>query len=146
MALTLVSEKEGTSYNRKTDTEYVYINSTYFDDELQRKVHKRKLIGKIDRETGERIPTGALGRPRIERPAYGNAENDAASSQPQAITGQGDCGAQIDPQNVQAVLQSMSTVTANIQDVLKSIGAVAAELSRMQKIMETIANDHTASE
>ena len=71
MALILISTKKGTSYNRVTDTEYVYENSTYYNDETGKKEYKRKLVGKIDRKTGEEISTGSVGRPRADRPTYG---------------------------------------------------------------------------
>ena len=71
MALILISTKKGTSYNRATDTEYVYENSTYYNDETGKKEYKRKLVGKIDRKTGEEISTGSVGRPRADRPTYG---------------------------------------------------------------------------
>ena len=73
MALILISTKKGTSYNRVTDTEYVYENSTYYNDETGKKEYKRKLVGKIDRKTGEEISTGSVGRPRADRPTYGVA-------------------------------------------------------------------------
>ena len=50
------------SYQRKTDTTYVYESESYWDPEKQQSRSRRKLIGKIDKETGEIIPTGKRGR------------------------------------------------------------------------------------
>ncbi len=124
MALILLSEKEGTSYNRKTDTEYVYLNSTYFDDELQKRVYKRKVVGKIDRETGERVPTGSVGRPRTERPAYEATAAGTTSEQAGPETQRENRGTRIDPRDAQAILRSLS--------------ALSAELARLQKVLEDI--------
>ena len=58
------------SYQRKTDTTYVYESEAYWDPEKKQSRSKRKLIGKIDKETGDIIPTGKRGRPK-------NAEEQA---------------------------------------------------------------------
>lgn len=50
------------SYQKKTDTTYVYESESYWDPEKKQPRSKRKLIGKIDKETGEIIPTGTRGR------------------------------------------------------------------------------------
>lgn len=43
--------------NKKTGTTYVYESESYWDKEKKQPRNKRKLIGKIDEETGEIIPT-----------------------------------------------------------------------------------------
>lgn len=50
------------TYQRKTDTTYVYTNEAYWDPEKKQSRSSRKLIGKIDKETGEIVPTGKRGR------------------------------------------------------------------------------------
>ncbi len=55
-------------HDRKRDVTYVY-DSTCFFDEVQGKYrYKRRLIGKVDPETGETVPTGKQGgyHPRKE--------------------------------------------------------------------------------
>ncbi len=57
MGLVLYDSKVSTSYNRATDTHYVYETNKYHEEETGKTVVKRRVIGKIDRETGETIPT-----------------------------------------------------------------------------------------
>ncbi len=46
------------SYNKQNDTTYVYeVIENYWDKEKKQPRSKRKLIGKIDPETGEIVPT-----------------------------------------------------------------------------------------
>ena len=55
------------SYNRHTNTWYAYETEYIWDESRQKKVQKRKCIGKIDPETNEIIATGNRGRPQIKR-------------------------------------------------------------------------------
>lgn len=50
--------------DKKTGITYVYESESYWDKEKQQPRSKRKLIGKIDEETGEIVPTGGRGRPK----------------------------------------------------------------------------------
>lgn len=49
-------------YNKDNNTTYVYDSVSYWDKEKQQPRSKRKLIGKIDPETGEIVPTAGRGR------------------------------------------------------------------------------------
>ena len=49
-------------YNKANHTTYVYNSVSYWDKEKQQPRSKRKLIGKIDPETGEIVPTAGRGR------------------------------------------------------------------------------------
>lgn len=49
-------------YHKDTDTTYVYESISYWDAEKQQSRSKRRVIGKLDPETGEIIPTGKRGR------------------------------------------------------------------------------------
>lgn len=48
--------------NKQTGTTYVYESESYWDKEKKQPRSRRKLIGKIDEETGEIVPTGGKGR------------------------------------------------------------------------------------
>ena len=48
-------------YHKDTDTTYVYDSVSYWDAEKGQSRSKRKLLGKIDPETGEIVPTGRRG-------------------------------------------------------------------------------------
>lgn len=64
-------------YHKDTDTTYVYESSSYWDAEKRQSRSKRKLLGKLDPETGEVIPTGSRGRKRKETPAVSDNQTDA---------------------------------------------------------------------
>lgn len=56
-------------YRKDTGITYVYESESYWDKEKKQPRSRRKLIGKLDEETGEIIPTGKRGRKR--RKEYG---------------------------------------------------------------------------
>lgn len=58
-------------YHADTDTTYVYESVSYWDAEKKQSRSKRKLLGKLDPETGEVIPTGSRGRKKktVQEPA-----------------------------------------------------------------------------
>ena len=49
-------------HNKARGVTYVYESHSYWDKELKQPRSNRKLIGKVDPETGETIPTGKRGR------------------------------------------------------------------------------------
>lgn len=49
-------------HNKKTGITYVYEAETYYDKATKKTKAKKKLIGKIDPETGNIVPTGRKGR------------------------------------------------------------------------------------
>ena len=51
------------SYNKHTDTYYAYDTTYEWSEKLQKKVQRKKCIGKYDPETGTVIPNGRRGRP-----------------------------------------------------------------------------------
>ena len=51
-------------HNKARGVTYVYESHSYWDKELKQPRSDRKLIGKVDPETGETIPTGKRGRQR----------------------------------------------------------------------------------
>lgn len=66
-------------YHKDTDTTYVYESISYWDTEKQQSRSKRKLLGKVDPQTGEIIPTGKRGRKKKETSAeQGPAAQDLA--------------------------------------------------------------------
>lgn len=50
--------------NKQTGITYVYESESYWDKEKKQPRSKRKLIGRIDEETGEIVPTGGRGNRR----------------------------------------------------------------------------------
>jgi len=54
-------------YDKRTGTTYVYESESYWDKEKQQPRSKRRLIGKLDEQTGEVIPTDGRGKKRVEK-------------------------------------------------------------------------------
>lgn len=50
--------------DKRTGTTYVYESESYWDKEKKQPRNKRSLIGKIDEETGEIVPTDGRGKKR----------------------------------------------------------------------------------
>ena len=67
------------SYQKKTDTTYVYESEAYWDPEKKQSRSKRRLIGKIDKKTGEIVPTGKRGRKKRTSVSSETAESDRRS-------------------------------------------------------------------
>lgn len=59
-------------HNKARGVTYVYESHSYWDKELKQPRSNRKLIGKVDPETGETVPTGKRGRQRISSPQEQN--------------------------------------------------------------------------
>lgn len=57
-------------FDKRVGITYVYESESYYDKDKHQSRSRRKLIGKIDPETGEIIPTGSKGRPS-KTPASG---------------------------------------------------------------------------
>ncbi len=53
--------------NKQTGITYVYESESYWDKEKKQPRSRRKLIGKIDEETGEIVPTGGRGRSKKKK-------------------------------------------------------------------------------
>lgn len=53
-------------YDKRTGVTYVYDSESYYDPQKKQSRSKRKLIGKIDPETGEIVPTGKKGRKKSQ--------------------------------------------------------------------------------
>ena len=58
-------------YDKRTGITYVYESESYWDKEKQEPRSRRRLIGKLDEQTGEIIPTDGRGKKRtqIKNPA-----------------------------------------------------------------------------
>ena len=65
------------AHNRERNITYVYESESYWDKEKKQPRARRRLIGKVDPETGEVVPTGRRGRPR--RDAGAGGERDGAA-------------------------------------------------------------------
>ena len=66
-------------YDSRRNVTYVYESFSYWDKELKAPRSKRKLIGKLDPETGEIVPTAGRGRPPKSDAIKGAAAETAES-------------------------------------------------------------------
>ena len=64
------------SYNKQTDTYYAYESTYEWSDEKQKKVQRKRCIGKFDPDTGKVIPNGKVGRPSLSRLPRTSAKSD----------------------------------------------------------------------
>ncbi len=71
-------------YNKAADTVYVYDVEYYYVPSRKRTMSRRRLIGKVDPETGNVVPTGKRGRPPKELPPGGERKRAAAEGELQA--------------------------------------------------------------
>lgn len=99
--------------DKRTGTTYVYESESYWDKEKKQPRNKRTLIGKIDEETGEIVPTGGRGR---KRKSNGNDETLISKYQKQlkekeAIIKQLTVGNQQLKKNMSEVLESLHKIT-----------------------------------
>ncbi len=62
---------------------YVYESVSYWDKDLKQPRAHRKLIGKLDPETGELIPNGKPGRKKSSTPASAETGPDSQNTQGQ---------------------------------------------------------------
>lgn len=66
--------------DKRSGTTYVYESESYWDKEKKQPRSRRKLIGKLDEETGEIIPTGKSGRKKAAQ------KETEENSSPEPIT------------------------------------------------------------
>ena len=64
-------------YHRDTDTTYVYSSESYWDPDKKQARSRRKVVGKIDPQTGEMVPTGKRGRRKKDSVTSQEANNNA---------------------------------------------------------------------
>lgn len=74
------------SYNKYTDTHYVYDVTYVWDEVRQKKVPKQKCIGHVDPETGEIVPNGKRGRPRQASPKPKEPQNEQPEQPQDAVS------------------------------------------------------------
>lgn len=67
--------------DKRTGVTYVYESESYWDKEKKQPRSKRTLIGKLDEETGEIIPTGKSGRKKSENEEVVHSEVKPISDQ-----------------------------------------------------------------
>lgn len=108
--------------DKRTGTTYVYESESYWDKEKKQPRSRRKLIGKLDEETGEIIPTGKSGRKKGSRPKQ--EENGS----PEPITEYIRAIAEKDEQ-IRSLKAENRALLKEKQDILKTLEALCQRLT-----------------
>ena len=110
-------------HNKARGVTYVYESHSYWDKELKQPRSNRKLIGKVDPETGETVPTGKRGR----RKGSTDQEHGKASHSVTSFT---------------ATLDQSTLITkkdAQIRDLKKQLADANKEIARYKRLVSKAA-------
>ena len=110
-------------HNKARGVTYVYESHSYWDKELKQPRSNRKLIGKVDPETGETVPTGKRGR----RKGSTDQEQGKASHSVTSFT---------------ATLDQSTLITkkdAQIRDLKKQLADANKEIARYKRLVSKAA-------
>ena len=117
------------SYNKHTDTYYAYETTYEWDDKRQKKVQRKKCIGKFDPVTGELIPNGRRGRPAkqnkvqepvstiVDAPKVQNFKVDETASIIENLCAQ-----------IESIETNISRITEELSAIRNSLKALAKQL------------------
>ena len=108
--------------DKRTGTTYVYESESYWDKEKKQPRSRRKLIGKLDGETGEIIPTGKSGRKK------GSGQKQEENGSPEPITEYIQTIAKKDEQ-IRLLKAENRTLLKEKQDILKTLQALCQRLT-----------------
>ena len=126
-------------YNKDNNTTYVYDSVSYWDKEKQQPRSKRKLIGKIDPETGEIIPTAGRGR-KPKTATVGTEDISAKSSTDRReVKSSGNLSENVDSSEIYTNCQRELLQTRAALTIAESrISALTAERDSIAKQLERI--------
>lgn len=108
--------------DKRTGTVYVYESESYWDKEKQQPRARRKLIGKLDKDTGEIIPTGKSGRKKAGQ------ENRPAAPAAESISGHIEVIAQKDA-SIKELKAEIARLKKEKADVLNLLQNLCSRLS-----------------
>ena len=102
------------SYNKQNDTYYAYETEYVYDEAKQRKVQKRRCIGKYDPVTKEIIPTAKRGRPVKKWP-----DSSRHGKTPEHVTDN-------------EIIQGMSKLSLRLEAMESMISSLTSELKSVR--------------
>ena len=122
------------SFNKNTGTTYVYdVYENYWDKEKKKYVQKRRLIGKIDPETGEIIPTRSKKRAASQQePPCKNSDSDYRTLYEQAKK-------ELEQKNLEISLLNtmLDQLQKRLSSVLKTvIPALQSQIDQLEKLVQ----------
>ena len=108
--------------DKRSGTTYVYESESYWDKEKKQPRSRRKLIGKLDGETGEVIPTGKSGRKKSsEKEAEENNSPEPVTEYIRAIAEK--------EEQIRALKAENRALLKEKQDILKTLEALCQRLA-----------------
>lgn len=111
--------------NKQTGVTYVYESESYWDKEKKQPRSRRKLIGKIDVETGEIVPTGGRG----------NCKKRDLTQLPQTVSSDRDLENRCTEQAEQ-IRQNEAEISALKKQIMELTLSVSEYKRRLSKIEE----------
>ena len=109
--------------DKRSGVTYVYESESYWDKEKKQPRSKRTLIGKIDEETGEIIPTGKSGKKKIS-----DIDTQEQYMAPETITDQVELLAQKDAQ-ISSLREENRRLLKEKQEILSALEALLKKWS-----------------
>ena len=120
----------------KNGTTYVYDSVSYWDKDLKQPRSKRKLIGKLDPDTGEIVPTGKKGpRPNKVEPAQ-----NSGSSNPDDIASPAAAPAECMDAASPSRVQDESDAWALYEDCRRRLLETEAELAKAKSTIAVLSS------
>ena len=121
--------------NKQTGTTYVYESTSYWDPATKMPRCHRRLIGKLDPETGKVVPTGKRGRPKKD---VGAALEDSSSAGGEANAREESC----EEIRLKAALlnseERMAEQEARIKSLEDEVRRLSYHLRRMAPALDSI--------
>ena len=133
MAVITLSTSRSTSYNKVADTHYVYEVTYYFDEDTKTKFKKRRVIGKIDPQTGETIPTG---RARVKSSEEATEKRDYEDLYKKASK-QYERQYEFDRKAKAQLTAALKSASKQLDEVIKSVKGEKENIDRLLSIYGT---------
>lgn len=120
------------SLDRRSGITYVYESESYWDRDKKAPRSRRRLIGKVDPETGEVVPTSGTRRRAMERRAAeeagarasaGAGAADAAAASAGAGVAVADAAADVGP-----CADALGSALARLESVEAELGSIRADV------------------
>lgn len=115
------------SYNKKTKTYYAYETTYEWSDEKQRKVQRKRCVGKFDPATGAIVPNGKVGRPCLHNPAETSAKEIRTAQDNQTSVSSHDSVKLAERLN--RIEETLQILSAEIHDLSAELRTLSAESS-----------------
>lgn len=112
------------SYNKNTGINYAYDTTYVWDDELQKKVQKKRCIGQFDKKTGEVVPNRKRGRPRKEvtTPVVQEEEKPAIQKNSASIA-----------KTMEDISSRLGEIEESYHSLEKAVTALGKDLARLKE-------------